>query len=190
MNNIYDFLMELDKLKTVTRRAYIFDLSRNENSAEHCWHLALAILTLKEELNVEIDLVKTLKMALIHDICEIGAGDISIYDPQRSKKEIEERKYMNQLSGASVKIASEIMELWEEYEEQSSKESQWVKVADRLLPFMMNLNTQGKAWKEQGVRKSQVLQINQVTAKLAPKIYQWMLTQIETAVERKWLIDS
>ena len=65
-----------------------------------------------------------------------------------------------------------------------------MKVADRLLPFMMNLNTQGKAWKEQGVRKSQVLQINQVTAKLAPKVYQWMLTQIETAVERKWLIDS
>ena len=129
-------------------------------------------------------------MALVHDVCEIGAGDISIYDPQRSKKEIEERKYMNQLSGASVKFSSEITDLWEEYEEQSTRESRWVKVADRLLPFMMNLNTQGKAWKEQGIRKSQVLQINQVIAKLAPEVYQWMLDQIETAVERKWLINS
>ena len=182
--------MELDKLKTVTRRAYIFDLSRNENSAEHSWHLAMAILTLKEELNVEIALIKTLKMALVHDICEIGAGDISVYDPDRSNKEIEERKYMNQLSSAPVKFASEIMDLWEEYEEQSTPESQWVKVADRLLPFMMNLNTQGKAWKEQRVGKSQVLQINQHIAKLAPEVYEWMLDQIETAVERKWLIDS
>ncbi len=182
--------MELDKLKSVARRTYIFDLSRNENSAEHSWHLALAILTLKDELGIQIEINKTIKMALIHDICEIGAGDISIYDPGRSKKEIEELKYMSQLSDTPIKFASEIKDLWEEYEEQSTKESRWVKVVDRLLPFMMNLNTDGRSWKEQGIRKSQVIHIIEVVATEAPEVYEWMLTQIERAVEQEWLINS
>ena len=129
MNNIFSFLMELDKLKSVMRRSYIFDQTRNENSAEHSWHLALGILTLKEEFDVEIDIVKTIKMALVHDICEIGAGDISIFDPERSKKEAEERKYVDQLSVVPVKFAAEIKHLWEEYEEQFTKESRWVKLS-------------------------------------------------------------
>jgi putative hydrolase of HD superfamily len=190
MNNIFSFLMELDKLKSVMRRSYIFDQTRNENSAEHSWHLALGIITLKEEFDVEIDIVKTIKMALVHDICEIGAGDISIFDPERSKKEVEERKYVDQLSVVPVKFASEIKHLWEEYEEQFSKESRWVKVVDRLLPFMMSLNTEGRAWKEQGISKSQVIQINEVVKLESPEIYDWMLDQIQIAVNQKWLIDS
>ncbi|MBL4681679.1 MAG: HD domain-containing protein [Pseudomonadales bacterium] len=182
--------MELDKLKSVARRAYIFDLTRNENSAEHSWHLALAILTLKEELNIKINIIKTLKMALIHDICEIGAGDISVYDPDRSKKVIEERNYMNLLSGTSLKFVPEIIDLWEEYEAQTTKESQWVKVVDRLLPFMMNINTEGKSWMEQGISKHQVLSVNKVVATVAPEIYDWMLGKIENAVKKKWLINA
>lgn len=86
MRHLYAFLVELDKLKSVFRNAYVSDLSRHENSAEHSWHLAIAVFLLKEELNLDIDILKTVKMALVHDICEIGAGDISIYDPERSKK--------------------------------------------------------------------------------------------------------
>ncbi|MFT5598153.1 MAG: putative hydrolase of HD superfamily [Urechidicola sp.] len=190
MENVFSFLMELDKLKSVNRRSYIFDQTRNENSAEHSWHLALGILTLKEEFDIEIDIVKTIKMALVHDICEIGAGDISIFDPERSKKEAEERTYINQLSVAPLKFASEIKLLWEEYEEQSTKESRWVRVVDRLLPFMMNLNTDGRTWKEQGIKKSQVIQINEVIKLEAPEIYDWMLDQIQRAVNKKWLINS
>jgi putative hydrolase of HD superfamily len=129
-------------------------------------------------------------MALVHDICEIGAGDISIFDPERSKKEAEERTYINQLSVAPLKFASEIKLLWEEYEEQSTKESRWVRVVDRLLPFMMNLNTDGRTWKEQGIKKSQVIQINEVIKLEAPEIYDWMLDQIQRAVNKKWLINS
>ena len=191
MDTIYNFLMELDKLKSVARRSYISDFSRNENSAEHSWHLALAILTFKDEFDINIDMNKTIKMALVHDICEIGAGDISVYDPKRSEKEAEERKYINQLTvDTPLKFASEIKDLWEEYEEQSTKESRWVKVVDRLLPFMMCLNTNGKTWKEQGIRKTQVIEINKTVAEEAPKVYEWMLLQIEKAIKKGWLINS
>ncbi len=190
MDNLYAFFVEMDKLKSVYRRSYLTDFSRNENSAEHSWHLALAILTMKEEFSLEIDINRTVKMALVHDICEIGAGDISIYDPDRSMKEEQERAYLRTLSKMPVIFSSEISSLWEEYEAQQTAESRWVKIVDRLLPFMLNMSTEGKAWREQGIKRSQVKEVNQVMATEAPDIYRWLLAQIDAAVENGWLIDD
>ena len=77
------FLIDLERLKLVPRRAYVSDLSRRENAAEHSWHLALGLLALSRELDLEIDLNKALAMALIHDTCEIDAGDSPVYGPGR-----------------------------------------------------------------------------------------------------------
>lgn len=190
MDDLYAFFVEMDKLKSVYRRSYLSDLSRNENSAEHSWHLAVAILTIRDEFSLDIDIAKTVKMGLIHDICEIGAGDISIYDPERSKKEEKERKYLQTLSKMPIRFSSEIECLWEEYEAQATPESHWVKIVDRLLPFMLNMSTAGKAWREQGITQSQVKEVNQRVAVEAPEIYQWLLTQIEKAVAKGWLRDE
>lgn len=188
MDNIFNFLMELDKLKSIYRRSYLSNYSRTENSAEHSWHLAIALLTFKEEFEIDIDFIRTVKMALIHDICEIGAGDISIFNPDRSKKQIEERNYIDNLvNNSKIKFTKEIKELWEEYELQETKESRWVKIVDRFLPFIMNISTQGKAWIEQGVYKDQVVKINQTVKDEAPEIYDWMLIQIDRAVKNEWL---
>lgn len=180
----------MDKLKSISRRAFITDSSRRENSAEHSWHLAIAILAMKEKFCLDVDLLKTMKMALVHDICEIGAGDVSVFDPERDKKLIEEQKYLQQLSGLPIQFAGEIKLLWEEYEQQQTAESRWVKIVDRLLPFMMNITTQGKTWQEQGIKKSQVIGINQWIACESPDIYQWMLDEMNVAVENGWLIDA
>ena len=191
MNNICNFLLELDKLKSVKRRSYITDLSRNENSAEHSWHLAIAILTLNDEMKLDIDVNKAIKMALVHDICEIGAGDVSVYAPERPKQEAKERKYIDELSANTpLKFVHEIKTLWEEFEEQSTKESRWVKIIDRILPLMLKRKTEGKSWIEQSITKSQVISINQIVAKEAPEIYDWVLAQIDEAVEKGWLIDK
>lgn len=187
MENFFEFMLELDKLKTVYRQSYLTDFSRNENSAEHSWHLAIAILTLKEELNINIDFFRAVKMALVHDICEIGAGDISVYDPDRSKKEVEERAYLAELSKSPIKFTAEIKELWEEYEAQQTKESRWVKVVDRLLPLMINLATDGKSWKKMEVSRDQVVNINKIIKEEAPQIYDWLITKIDEAVEKGWL---
>jgi len=190
MEKIYNFLIEIDKLKNVYRRSYISGLTRNENSAEHSWHIALSLYVLKEEFDLDIDISRAVKMALVHDVCEIGADDISVYDPERSKKEASEREYLDMLSEMPLGFISEIKELWEDYEEQSSKESRWVKIADRLVPFMMSMNTGGKTWIEQGITKSQVKDVNSLIASEAPEIYEWMLGQMDKAVESGWLIDS
>ena len=191
MENLYAFLMELDKLKGVYRKSYISDLSRNENSAEHSWHIAMAILALNEELNIDIDILKSVKMALVHDICEIGAGDVSLYDPARGDNAEKEQKYIDDFSTKSpLKFAPEIKTLWDEYEAQSTKESRWVKVVDRILPFMMNIKTEGKTWIELGITKSQVKDTyKDITADL-PDIHAWIHAHIEKACNAGWLIDA
>jgi hypothetical protein len=81
---VFAFLSDTERLKLVDRRAYVSDGSRHENSAEHSWHMAVLLLTIARELDVAFDLAKALRMALIHDLCEIDAGDISVYDPGRA----------------------------------------------------------------------------------------------------------
>jgi len=194
MDDLYSFLMEMDKLKQVNRQSYVGPgrvdgASRRENSAEHSWHLAIALLSLQQRFDPALNWLHTLKMALVHDICEIGPGDISIFDERRQHKTVRERAYLQTLVENSPHFAGEVLLLWEEYEAQQTLESQWVKIVDRLLPFMMNLNTGGLAWQEQGICRSQVLAINRTTAVQAPEIYSWMLEKIDQAVAQGWLQD-
>ena len=190
MVDIQKLLMELDRLKSVYRRAYLSDRSRNENSAEHSWHLAIALLALKGAMQLEISVDHAVRIALVHDICEIGAGDVSIYDPDRSAKEEAEGEYVSKLASEHKGFAIEIEQLWQEYENQETPESRWVKVVDRLLPFLMNLATEGKTWREQGIGRSQVVEINRVVAHEAPGVYQWMTDEINRAVELGWLQNA
>src|SRR6476619_5436791 len=74
------FIVEIDKLKNVYRRTYLIHEKRNENTAEHSWHLAVMAIVLAEYSNQSIDIARVLKMTLIHDIVEIDAGDTFVYD--------------------------------------------------------------------------------------------------------------
>ena len=190
MHDIQNLLMELDRLKSVYRRAYLSDHSRNENAAEHSWHMAIALLALKGVIPPEVNIDHAVRLALVHDICEIGVGDVSVYSPNRMRKAMAEREYMSKFALEHKGFGLEVEKLWQEYEEQESPESRWVKIVDRLLPFLMNLATEGKTWQEQAIRKSQVIEINKVVADEAPIIYQWMEGEMEKAVELGWLQNA
>ena len=190
VRHIVDFLMELEKLKLVTRRSYVSDFSRRENSAEHSWHLAIGLLTVARELDLDIDLLKTLRLALVHDVCEIDDGDVSIFSPLHSEKAVCEQRCMERLSRYKVVFGTEMIDLWNEYEAQQTLESRWVKVLDRLMPFIINLATEGRTWKEQGVTRSQVLRINETTRQQAPELFSWMRAEIDACVGKGWLRDE
>jgi putative hydrolase of HD superfamily len=166
------------------------DLSRHENSAEHSWYLAMALLTFAPELELPIDLPHAVTMALAHDVCEIDGGDISVYDPNRDAKEAAERACVDRLAAFPSAFAQQIRELWLEYEAQETLESRWVRVFDRLTPFIVNLATEGRTWKDQGIRKSQVLEVHGFIAALAPEVFEWMEREIDRCVQRGWLIDA
>jgi putative hydrolase of HD superfamily len=188
--SIVSFLTELDRLKLVYRRSYARDLSRRENSAEHSWHLAMAVLTFASERDLPIDVPHTVAMALAHDVCEIDGGDISVYDPRREHKQAAELACMNRIADYSPSFARQLRELWLEYEAQETPESQWLHVFDRLMPFVVNISTEGRAWREDGIRKSQVLGVHEFIRSIAPEIHEWVVGEVEACVRRGWLIDA
>ena len=185
MEKIQSLLLELDKLKSIYRKSYITGEVRYENSAEHSWHLATAILAFADYFPRDFDITEALKIALYHDICEIGADDVCTYFVTQARAS-EEKAYLSSLSAQHPKFGKEAMQHWQEYEDQNSLESKWVKAIDKLLPFMLNIASKGKTWQEQGITKEMVVKHHAFIEKLAPDIYAWMLLELDIAEQNGW----
>ncbi len=181
------FLLQLDGLKSVNRRTYINGGARVENSAEHSWHLAMACWAFAELLEGDFDVLKLIQLALVHDLGEIEAGDTFLYDVNRSNAHLEERKCVEKLAAHPGNSIRNLVGLWEEQESGDSKEAKLLKVIDRLLPFLHNIHSNGRAWRDNGIRKSQVLKMHEFIEHENPEIHAWFLAKVEHAVEQGWL---
>ena len=190
MQDITEFLLQLDALKHIERRSYITGGSRLENSAEHSWHLAMACWSIATYFELPLDHEHLLKMALVHDLGEIDAGDTFLYAPQRNDAHLAERAGMQRLQNQAGHGISDLVAIWEAQESGTSSEAKLIKVIDRLLPFLLNLNTQGRTWQDLGVSRSQVAGAHAFIANEFPQIHHWMSAQIEYATDMGWLIDK
>ncbi|KFZ38748.1 phosphohydrolase [Shewanella mangrovi] len=186
---ISEFMLQLDALKSVNRRTYINGGERLENSAEHSWHLAMACWAFAELLQDDYDVAKLIKLALLHDIGEIGAGDTFLYSDERNSAHIKERASVKLLASHHGNSIHNMVELWEEQESGASKEAKLLKVIDRLLPFLHNIASQGRAWQENSIRKSQVLKMHKFIEHESPEIFAWFMVKLEYAVDMGWLSD-
>jgi putative hydrolases of HD superfamily len=153
------FLIETDKLKAVLRRNSPVNTERRENSAEHSWSLALMAIVLAEHTNQPVNLLRVLKMVLIHDIVEIDAGDTYAYDTaaNATKAERENRAAERIFSLLPAVQAAEFRELWQEFESGVSPEAAFANALDRLMPLIQNFHNSGKSWREHGVTSQQSL---------------------------------
>ncbi len=190
VNDVTHFLLELDALKRVNRRSYVTHTTRRENSAEHSWHLAMACWSIAELFELDVNHEKLLKMALVHDLGEIDAGDTFLFASSRSDAHIEERAGIARLQAERGNGIANLVEIWEEQETGSSKETQLLRVVDRLLPFLLNLNTEGKTWIESDVTRSQVAAALAFIEHSFPVIHDWLTENIAYATQQGWLIDS
>ncbi|MGP4865291.1 HD domain-containing protein [Psychrobacter sp. T6-5] len=190
IEDVTHFLLELDALKRVNRRSYVTHTTRRENSAEHSWHLAMACWSIAELFELNVNHEKLLKMALVHDLGEIDAGDTFLFANSRSDAHIEERVGIARLQAERGNGIAALSEVWEEQETGSSKETQLLRVVDRLLPFLLNLNTEGKTWIESQVTRSQVAAALAFIKDSFPPIHDWLSQNIEYATEQGWLIDA
>ena len=152
------FIMELDKIKKITRQTYLSDGSRKENDAEHSWHLALMAVLLSEHADEEVDLLKVITMVLIHDLVEIDAGDTYAYDEAgKQTQRIREEKAADRIFAMLPKDQGEkFRALWEEFDAYETPEAKFAHVCDNVQPLMLNHATGGKSWRERGIRRSQV----------------------------------
>ncbi len=190
VSNILDFLLRFDSLKSVNRRTYINGGERVENSAEHSWHLTMACWAFAEMLQDNFDVPKLIKLALLHDLGEIGAGDTFLYSNERSSAHIEERKCIEELASHPGNSIGDIVELWEEQEAGESKEARLLKIIDRLLPFLHNITSGGRAWRENKIHKSQIMKMHSFISDENSEIYEWFVSKVDYAVEQGWLNAS
>ncbi|WP_300393031.1 HD domain-containing protein [uncultured Psychrobacter sp.] len=190
MEDVTHFLLELDALKRVNRRSYVTNTDRRENSAEHSWHLAMACWSIAELFELEVNHEQLLKMALIHDLGEIDAGDTFLYANTRQDAHIEERDGIARLQSERGNGIADLSKIWEEQETGDSAETQLLKVVDRLLPFLLNLNTEGKTWRELGVTRSQVAGAHAFIQDSFAPIHKWLSHNIDYATQQGWLIDK
>jgi len=156
------FILEIDRLKSVLRRSYLINIDRHENSAEHSWHLAVAAMVLAEHANEKIDVSKVVRLVLVHDLVEIDAGDTFIYDDAANVgKPAREQEAANRLFGLlPEEQAQSFMALWREFEDRQTAEAKFAFALDRLMPILHNVFTQGGSWKEHGIRQEQALTKN------------------------------
>ena len=144
------FILEIDKLKKIVRQSPLADQSRKENDAEHSWHLAVMAILLSEYAQERhIDIFHVVKLALIHDLVEIDAGDTFCYD------EIGNRQKLKRETRAADRIfnilpqdqAMQFRDLWDEFEARETPEACFAAALDRLQPLLLNFHTQGGTWR-------------------------------------------
>lgn len=184
------FIVEIDKLKTVLRQSYLMDAERRENSAEHSWHLAMMAVVLAEHADEEFDLCHALRMLLLHDIVEIDAGDTYCYDEQAaSDKEERECRAADRIFGVLPEDqAGALRELWNEYEARATPEARFAMALDRLMPLLHNYYTEGKSWREHSISRDQVLAHNACIGDSSDRLWQSVTWILDDAVAKGYLM--
>lgn len=183
------FLQEVDQMKQIERRSLIMDGSRRENDAEHSWHLALMAMLLFEYAEEGVDLHRVLKMALIHDLIEIYAGDTFAFDVQGNQtKAAREHEAADKLFEILPKEQGrQLRILWEEFDEMQTPDACYAAAIDRLQPFLSNLATNGHTWVEGNVHISQVLARMDMVRIAVPKLWPFVQSKIDEAVRAGYI---
>lgn len=181
-----EFIKEIDKLKYIQRKTKLFNSDRHENDAEHSWHLAMMVLVLAEHSNEPIDVLKVLKMVLIHDIVEIDAGDTFLYDTTKNHVNTDEEFIAAQriFGILSPKQAQEYIDIWLEFEEGKSNEAKFAKTMDRLQPILQNRSNQGGTWTEYNVSYETVFEKIKGMQKGSESIWQYTIAELNDAFDR------
>ena len=181
-----EFMLEIDKLKNITRQTYIINEHRKENDAEHSWHIAVLAFLLAEYADPAIDVTRVMKMLLLHDIVEIDAGDTYCYyeEGYKSKPQREENAARRIFGILPEDQAKEFYSLWREFEDGITPEAKFAAVLDRIQPLTLNYAKDGVSWIEHGVHAHQVEQRNKANSEASPQLAELIQSMISDASRR------
>jgi putative hydrolase of HD superfamily len=186
------FIVEIDKLKRVLRQTLLTDSSRQENSAEHSWHLTVMAIVLTEYARSDVNVLHVIKMLLIHDLVEIDAGDTFCYDVQgnQDKAERESRAATRLFGQLPFEQATELRSLWEEFEAQQTLEAQFATALDRLQPLLHNQQTSGGTWRIHGITLDKVMERMKPIKTGAPLLWPLVQQILKECVKAGYLKSS
>ncbi len=187
MQQIVDFILELDKLKAVTRKVRPLGLDRYENSAEHSWQIALMASSLARYAEAPVDINRVIAMLLVHDIGEIDAGDTMVF----VEGGWEQRKAAEQASVTRIfgmlpeEQGAAFLALWQEFEDGITAESLFAHSVDRAMPVLLNLSNQGQSWRENGISYERVIRRVEPEVKAGcPALWEYLRGRLEDAREK------
>nr|MBQ4319900.1 HD domain-containing protein [Clostridia bacterium] len=183
------FIIELDKMKSVFRQTLLIDHTRHENDAEHSWHFAMCALLLREYAAPEVNVDRAIRMALVHDLIEIYAGDTFAYDDSGNmSKDAREKAAADKLfSKLDDDQGLELRALWEEFDAVETPDSLYAAALDRLQPLINNHMTEGHTWVEHGVSKDSVLKRMAPIKTAIPPLWDFVEYVIADAIEKGYL---
>ena len=169
-----DFALEIDKEKNILRQPHLSGHGRNENDAEHAWHMAIMAYLLREYSNEPVDITRVMLMCLIHDVVEIDAGDTYAYDEEgkKTQKAREEAAKERIYSLLPEDQKEELAAIFDEFEESKTPESKFAHAMDNLQPLMLNNSNDGGDWREHGVSAKQVYGRQSRTKEGSEKLYE------------------
>ena len=189
MQAIVDFILELDKLKAVTRKTRPIGLDRYENSAEHSWQIAMFAVSLAPYAVTAVDIDRVIRMLLVHDIGEIDTGDTFVYEEGGGdERKAAEHAAMARIVGILPDTqGAPLMELWLEFEAAETPDARFANAVDRAMPALLNLANRGQSWRENGISYERVI------ARIAPPIragcpalWDYMETRLADARRSGW----
>ena len=153
-----DFILEIDKEKNIFRQTHLSGHGRNENDAEHAWHMAIMAYLLQEYSNERIDVARVMLMCLIHDVVEIDAGDTYAYDAEglKTQKAREEAAKERLYSMLPEDQKADLVAIFDEFEERKTPEAKFARALDNLQPLLLNHSNGGGDWKNHDVTAEQV----------------------------------
>ena len=189
MQAIIDFIREIDKLKGVERKTKPLGLVRFENSAEHSWQLAVLTLSLSHFSAGPIDVLRTIKMLLLHDVGEIDTGDTIVYATEiREQRTVEELAAVRRICGMlPAELNSEFLGLWQEFEAEETPEAKFAHAMDRSVPIILNLANNGQSWGENGIRCEQVIKRNGPAVEAGcPALWAYLKEKLDEAQKDGW----
>lgn len=189
MQQIVDFILELDKLKGVTRKTRPLGLDRQENSAEHSWQLAILAAATAQYAEKPVDIDRVIRMLLVHDIGEIDAGDTMVY-VQGGWEEYHRAELagVTRIFGMLPNgLGAPFLALWQEFNDGATAESKFAQAVDRAMPVLLNLANNGQSWRENGISYERV--IGRIEGQIrtgCPALWQYLQAQLKQAQEDGW----
>jgi putative hydrolase of HD superfamily len=180
-----EFIVEVDKLKDIFRQNVTTQTRRAENDAEHSWHLCLCVLVLAEHANdPQLDVLRVLKMLIVHDLVEIDAGDTFAYDTARmTGQHAREALAADRIFGLlPTDQAQEFRTLWDEFEAKTTSEARFATAIDRFQPMLLNARTEGAAWQRHGVTHDRVVARNRHVADGSRALWTYVEEMLAAAV--------
>jgi putative hydrolases of HD superfamily len=179
------FIAEMDRLKNIVRQTLVVEGRRQENDAEHSWHLTLAAIVLAEHANIpDLDLLRVLKMLIIHDLVEIDAGDTFAYDTARmADQHARECRAADRIYALlPEEQGRELRALWDEFEARQTPEAKFAAAVDRFQPMLLNCLTEGTAWRKHGVTADRVIARNRHIAEGSTALWEYAAKMIRDCV--------